>query len=212
MRQVAIRYIGGLKDSASLDELIRIYDADKTKEIRFSVIRALSEREDPRARSFLKSRARAKRRSCASKRSGASASAAWPSTICSSSTPAKQTCKSNKACCARRDNADPRARTKLLEIARGNEGDRAARLCHSTIGRERRRANRQSTCGHVRHRAERASQECVDASVWRFETEERRPQADDDRSQRSVSRATQSSRQVSGREQILKRWSFLKTF
>src|ERR1041384_6403405 len=41
MRQVAIRYLGELKDSASLDELIRIYDADKTNEIRFSILRAL---------------------------------------------------------------------------------------------------------------------------------------------------------------------------
>jgi HEAT repeat protein len=50
IRQAAIRYIGDLDDAASLDELIRIYDADKTKEIRAQVLRSLAEREDPRAR------------------------------------------------------------------------------------------------------------------------------------------------------------------
>jgi HEAT repeat protein len=49
-RLYAIRFIGELKDPASLDELIRIYDADKTKEVRSQTLRALSEREDPRAR------------------------------------------------------------------------------------------------------------------------------------------------------------------
>ena len=52
-RQVAIRYIGELKDAASLDELIRIYDADKTREIRSQIIRALAERDDARARTKL---------------------------------------------------------------------------------------------------------------------------------------------------------------
>jgi HEAT repeat protein len=41
------------EDSASLDELIRIYDADKTKEIRSQILRALSERDDQRARTKL---------------------------------------------------------------------------------------------------------------------------------------------------------------
>ena len=53
MRQVAIRYIGELNDTASLDELIRIYDADKTKEVRIQVIRALAQRNDVRARAKL---------------------------------------------------------------------------------------------------------------------------------------------------------------
>lgn len=52
-RQVAIRYVGELKDAASLDVLISIYDADKTLEIRSQILRALSEREDPRARAKL---------------------------------------------------------------------------------------------------------------------------------------------------------------
>jgi HEAT repeat protein len=49
IRQYAIRFIGELDDSASLDELIRIYDADKTKEIRSQILRALAERDDQRA-------------------------------------------------------------------------------------------------------------------------------------------------------------------
>ena len=49
-RQAAIRYIGELNDAASLDELIRIYDADKTKEIRIQVLRALAERDEAKAR------------------------------------------------------------------------------------------------------------------------------------------------------------------
>lgn len=53
MRQVAIRYLGNLDDSASLDELMRIYDADNTKEIRVQIIRALAERDDTRARTKL---------------------------------------------------------------------------------------------------------------------------------------------------------------
>lgn len=53
LRQAAIRYIGDLNDAASLDELIRIYDADKTKEIRSMVLRALAAREDGRARAKL---------------------------------------------------------------------------------------------------------------------------------------------------------------
>ncbi|HSL53288.1 MAG TPA: HEAT repeat domain-containing protein [Pyrinomonadaceae bacterium] len=52
-RQYAIRYIGQMKDAASLDELIRIFDADKTKEIRSQIIRTLAERDDPRARGKL---------------------------------------------------------------------------------------------------------------------------------------------------------------
>jgi HEAT repeat protein len=53
VRQYAIRYVGELKDAASLDELIRIYDTDKTQEIRFQIIRTLGERDDARAREKL---------------------------------------------------------------------------------------------------------------------------------------------------------------
>ena len=103
MRQVAIRYIGELNDSASLDELIRIYDADKTKEIRFQIIRALAERDDARAcKAFLRSHDKATHRNCVSRQSGGSAiMAAWQSTISCSSTRAKQTYRLSRDSCAR---------------------------------------------------------------------------------------------------------------
>jgi HEAT repeat protein len=53
LRQWAIRYMAELKDSNSLDELIRIYDADKTVEIRAQIIRVLAERDDPKAKAKL---------------------------------------------------------------------------------------------------------------------------------------------------------------
>ena len=53
MRQVAIRYLSNLDDAASLDELIKIYDADKTKEIRVQLIRTFAERDDAKARTKL---------------------------------------------------------------------------------------------------------------------------------------------------------------
>jgi len=49
LRQMAIRFLGDADDAASLDELIRIYDADKTKEIRMQVLRALADRDDAKA-------------------------------------------------------------------------------------------------------------------------------------------------------------------
>jgi len=52
-RQLAIRYLGERNGTASLDELIRIFDADKTPEIRAQILRALAEREDPRAQAKL---------------------------------------------------------------------------------------------------------------------------------------------------------------
>jgi HEAT repeat protein len=53
LRQLAIRYLGGKSGSTSLDELIRLWDADRTLEIRTQVLRALSERDDPRAHAKL---------------------------------------------------------------------------------------------------------------------------------------------------------------
>lgn len=52
-RQLAIRYLGERNDSASLDELLRLFDADQTPEIRSQILRSLSEREDPRAQAKL---------------------------------------------------------------------------------------------------------------------------------------------------------------
>lgn len=53
LRTWAIRYMAELRDANSLDELIRIYDADKTPEIRTQIIRVLGERDDPKARAKL---------------------------------------------------------------------------------------------------------------------------------------------------------------
>src|SRR5260370_27109591 len=49
VRQSAIRILGDRKGEAALDELIRIYDADHTTTIRFQVLRALANREEPKA-------------------------------------------------------------------------------------------------------------------------------------------------------------------
>ncbi len=53
LRAWAIRYMSELRDANSLDELIRIYDADKTPEIRAQIIRVLAERDDPKAKAKL---------------------------------------------------------------------------------------------------------------------------------------------------------------
>ncbi len=123
-RQVAIRYLGELKDAASLDELIRIYDADKTKEIRSQICgRWPSARMRVHVPSFLKSHARATRLSCASKQSGV-----WATTDVSRSTIFIQLYSSETNVQLKQgllrafsDSGDPRARAKLFEIARGND-------------------------------------------------------------------------------------------
>jgi len=53
LRVWAIRSMAELEDANSLDELIRIYDADKTLEIRAQIIRVLAERDDPKAKAKL---------------------------------------------------------------------------------------------------------------------------------------------------------------
>ena len=50
LRLTAIRALGVHRNEQVTDELIKIYDADKTKEIRYQVLRALAERPDERAR------------------------------------------------------------------------------------------------------------------------------------------------------------------
>ena len=123
MRQVAIRYLGDLKDSASLDELIRIYDADKTNEIRFSILRALAEREDPRARTKLFEIARQgetpELRIEAIRRLGDRRLALDDLLQLYTSETNVQIKQGLLRAFA--DNTDPRARAKLLEIARGGE-------------------------------------------------------------------------------------------
>jgi HEAT repeat protein len=124
MRQYAIRYIGELKDVASLDELIRIYDADKTKEIRFQIIRALAEREDPRARAKLLEIARngdtPELRIDAIRRLGDNGRIAIDDLLQLYSGETNQQIKQGLLRTFA-DNSDPRARAKLLEIARGSD-------------------------------------------------------------------------------------------
>jgi len=53
LRLTAIRSLGEQRNEQLTEELIKIYDADKTKEIRYTVLRALAERQDERARQKL---------------------------------------------------------------------------------------------------------------------------------------------------------------
>jgi HEAT repeat protein len=54
LRQSAIHFLSESNDAASTDELIRIYDAEKTREIRFQILRVLAERQgDAKARAKL---------------------------------------------------------------------------------------------------------------------------------------------------------------
>jgi HEAT repeat protein len=123
-RQSAIRFIGDLKDTASLDELIRIYDTDKTKEIRLSIIRALSEREDARARAKLfeiaKQGETPELRIEAIRRLGGSRRIALDELLQLYTTEPDVQIKQGLLR-AFADSEDPRAQTKLLEIARGND-------------------------------------------------------------------------------------------
>jgi len=50
LRLTAIRALGEQRNEQMTGELIKIYDADKTREIRYQVLRALADREDPAAR------------------------------------------------------------------------------------------------------------------------------------------------------------------
>ena len=53
LRLTAIRALGDQRNEQMTGELIKIYDADKTKEIRYQVLRALADREDAAARAKL---------------------------------------------------------------------------------------------------------------------------------------------------------------
>lgn len=123
-RQYAIRYIGELNDAASLDELIRIYDADKTREIRSQVLRALTGREEPRARAKLLEVARTgetpELRIEAIRHLGRRGGMALDDLLqlYTSETNAQIRQGLLRAFA---DNDDPRARARLLEIARGND-------------------------------------------------------------------------------------------
>ena len=124
MRQVAIRYLGELNDSASLDELIKIYDADKTTETRFQIIRALAERDDARARAKLFEIARQgetpELRIAAIRRMGDHGRIAIDDLIQLYTSETNVQIKQGLLRVFA-DNEDPRALTKLFEIARGND-------------------------------------------------------------------------------------------
>jgi len=123
-RQYAIRYIGEMKDAASLDELIRIYDADKTKEIRSQIIRALAEREDVRARGKLFDIAKQgdtpELRIEAIRRLGDHGRISIDELIQLYSSETSVQIKQGLLRALANSN-DPRARAKLFEIARGND-------------------------------------------------------------------------------------------
>lgn len=123
-RLTAIRYIGDLKDTASLDELIRIFDADKTREVRSQILRALAQREEPRARAKVLEVARTgdtpELRMEAIRRLGGGSRVAIDDLLQLYSTETNLQIKQGllRAFIA---NTDPRAQAKVLEIARGND-------------------------------------------------------------------------------------------
>jgi HEAT repeat protein len=53
LRLTAIRYLADQRVETNTAELVKIYDADKTKEIRYQVLRALADRDDVAARAKL---------------------------------------------------------------------------------------------------------------------------------------------------------------
>jgi HEAT repeat protein len=124
MRTTAIKYIGELKDPGSLDELIRIYDSDKTTAIRVQVLRALSEREDPRARAKILEVARQgetpELRIEAIRRLADHGRLATDDLLQLYSSETNLQIKLGLLR-ALADIEDPRARAKVLEVARGNE-------------------------------------------------------------------------------------------
>ena len=123
-RQYAIRFIGEMNDAASLDALIQIYDTDKTKEIRSQVIRAIAEREDPKARAKLFEIARQgetpELRIEAIRRLGDNSRVTLDELLQLYTSESNVSIKQNLLRTFA-DSTDPRAVTKLIEIARGNE-------------------------------------------------------------------------------------------
>jgi HEAT repeat protein len=124
MRQYAIRYIAELNDAASLDELIRIYDTDKTMEIRSQVLRSLAEREDPRARAKILEVARSgetpELRIEAIRRLGDHGRIGMDDLLQLYTTETDLKIKQGLLR-AFADNNDPRARMKLMDIAKSND-------------------------------------------------------------------------------------------
>jgi len=124
IRQVAIRQLGEMTDSASLDELIRIYDTDKTPQIRYQILRSLSERDEPKAREKVFEVARQgetpELRIEAIRRLGGSGRVAIDDLLQLYSSETNLQIKQGLLR-AFAENSDPRARGRLLDIARGND-------------------------------------------------------------------------------------------
>lgn len=53
LRLTAIRYLGDQRNEQVTAELVKIYDADQTKEVRFQILRALADRDDEASRAKL---------------------------------------------------------------------------------------------------------------------------------------------------------------
>ena len=124
VRQYVIRNLGQMKDAASLDELIRIFDAEKTPEIRAQILRAFAEREDVRARAKLLEIA--KQGETPELRIEAIRRLSDHGRIAVDDLLQLYTTESNiqiKQSLLRTfaENNDPRARAKLIDIARGGE-------------------------------------------------------------------------------------------
>jgi len=124
IRQWAIRYMAELRDTNSLEEVIRIYDADRTKEIRVQILRVLSERDDPRARAKLLEVARTgetpELRIEAIRRLADRGRMSMDDLFTLYGAETNVQIKQGLLR-AFSDAEDPRARTKLLEIARGSD-------------------------------------------------------------------------------------------
>jgi HEAT repeat protein len=124
MRQAAIRYLGELDDAASLDELIKIYDTDKTKEVRSQLIRTFAERNDVKARAKLFEIARQgetpELRIEAIRRLGDHGRVALDDLIQLYTSETNLQIKQSLLR-AFANNKDPRAYTKLVDIARGSD-------------------------------------------------------------------------------------------
>jgi HEAT repeat protein len=124
LRQLAIRFLGEKNASGSLDELIRIYDSDRTPEIRAQILRSLSERDDPRAHAKLLEIARRgetpELRVQAIRRLGDRGKASIDDLLSLYSSETNAAIKQGLIR-AYADLDDPRAIAKLIEIARSAE-------------------------------------------------------------------------------------------
>ncbi|HSE33461.1 MAG TPA: HEAT repeat domain-containing protein [Pyrinomonadaceae bacterium] len=124
LRAYALRFMAELKDANSLDELIRIYDADKTLEIRAQIIRVLAERDDPKAKAKLLDIARQgetpELRMEAIRRLSDNRRLSIDDLFGFYNTEADVRLK-QAYLRAFADSQDPRAETKLFDIARGND-------------------------------------------------------------------------------------------